>query len=238
MYKNLIIGMGEVGTALYRVLSQRDQVMCRDIQPADFSEVEVMHICIPYSPRFTSIVEEYIEQYDPQLIIVYTSTPVGTCEAIADDIVHSPVEGVHPNLDDSFRLFSRWLGSYDEGALQSASKFWYRFVREVITCKSSRYTEFLKLRSTSKYGVNLVWTDYEKKVADEIGMNFDMIKEYDAGYNKLYRDLGLFKYQRYILDPPEGVIGGHCVTENAALLDNQYPTPFLKAIKKMKGPSK
>ncbi len=233
MYKNLIVGAGEVGTALYNVLKDHDQTWVRDKEFRPFEEVEVLHICFPYSSRFISQVEDYIEAYAPELVIIYSTVPVGTCESINFDIVHSPVEGLHGNLEESFHMFTRWLGAEDEDALDQASRFWYRFTREVATCKSSRYTEFLKLRSTAKYGVNIVWADYEKKAADEIGMHYDMVKEYDSGYNKLYRDLGLFKYQRYILDPPDGFIGGHCIRPNAKILDNQFPSPLLKAIKRM-----
>jgi hypothetical protein len=240
MYRDLIIGTGEVGTSLFHTLAGHDQVFTKDIEPKEtISDIDVIHICFPYSHRFISQVKDYIEQYDPIFTIVYSSVPIGTCDSIGTDIVHSPVEGVHPKLEDSFYSFTRWLGCEDQETLESASRFWYRFVREVITCKSSRYTEFLKLRSTAKYGVNLVWADYEKQVADELGMNYDMVKEYDSGYNKLYRDLGLYKYQRYVLDPPEGFIGGHCVRPNAKLLDDQYPNPILKTIKRMnKGEAK
>lgn len=236
MYRNLVVGAGEVGTSLYQLLSNYDEVLLKDKAPQEgFSDIDVMHICFPYSSRFIEHVKNYIEQYDPGVTIVYSSVPVGTCESIGLGIVHSPVEGVHPKLEDSFEMFTRWLGCEDAEALDYAARFWYRFVREVATCKSSRYTEFLKLRSTAKYGVNLVWTDYEKEVADQIGMQMDLVKAYDEGYNKLYRDLGLFKYQRYVLDPPEGKIGGHCIRPNAELLDKQYPHPMLKAIKKKDG---
>lgn len=234
MYRNLIIGMGEVGTALYHTLADIDQTFARDKdQDTHFSNIDVMHVCFPYSARFIEYVQNYIEQYEPKLVIVYSSVPIGTCESISKSIVHSPVEGVHPQLDESFVLFARWLGAEDAQALDTAIRFWYRIAREVCSLKSSRFTEFLKMRSTAKYGVNLVWTDYEKKVADAIGMNFDALKGFDESYNKLYRDLGLFKYQRYILDPPNGEIGGHCIIPNAKILDKQYPNPMLKAIKKM-----
>lgn len=236
MYRNLVVGMGEVGSSLYRLLDEYDTTFVRDLEPKEsISEIDVMHICFPYSKRFVEQVKNYIEQYDPQITIVYSSVPVGTCESIGDEIIHSPVEGIHPLLEESFTKFDRWLGCVSDGALDFATRFWYRLAREVVTCKSSRYTEFLKLRSTAKYGVNLVWTDFEKEIADQIGMQFECVKAYDEGYNKLYRDLGLFKYQRYILDPPEGKIGGHCIRENAVLLNDQYPHPMLKAIKKMGG---
>lgn len=236
MYRNLIIGMGEVGTALYRVLAERDPAtFARDVETeAHFTKIDILHICFPYSNHFIDDVESYLEEYDPSLVIVYSSVPIGTCEIIGLEVVHSPVEGVHPELDRSFYYFPRWLGAEDEEALKAATKFWYRLAREVNTMKSSRYTEYLKLRSTSKYGINLVWTDYEKQAADSLGMDFGAVKGYDEGYNRLYRDLGLFQHQRYILDPPNGYIGGHCVVPNAALLDKQFPNPMLKAIKRMR----
>lgn len=232
--RHLVIGAGEIGKSVGAVLGKKLTVFMRDIDGPKFAKIDVLHIAFPYSETFTDQVRNYIEMYDPKLVIVYSTTPIGTCEKISKSVVHSPVEGRHPDLQKSIELGVRWIGVADPAAANQAVALWAPFVKVVRAVTSSAYTEVLKIRSTSKYGVNLVWTDYEKQITDLVGMDFDLIKQFDEDYNNLYYDLGYPEFQRYILDPPNGEIGGHCVTQNAELLDKQFPHPMLKAIKKMR----
>lgn len=235
--KSLVIGMGEIGTALYKVLNRSVVVSTRDMAETehDAGDVDILHISFPHSEGFVNEVKNYIEFYDPKLTIVYSTTPIGTCESISEQVVHSPIEGRHPELEESILVSPRWLGSSDPDMLEAAVQFWYPQVKVVRTMGSSRFTEFLKLRSTSKYGINLVWTDYEKSVADQLGMDFTALQNFDEDYNALYAKLGMPEFQRYILDPPEGHIGGHCVVPNAEILNGQYPFSMLDEIIKKKG---
>lgn len=234
---SLVIGMGEVGTALYKVLNRSKVVYARDLADTDHdhSEVRILHIAFPYTDNFVNDVSGYLELYAPDLVIVYSSVPIGTCEKIGDNIVHSPVEGKHPALEESILMSPRYLGCKDPLALEAAVQFWVPLAKILRTLPSASHTEFLKLRSTSKYGINIAWTDYEKKVADAIGMDFTALKNFDIDYNILYQQLGLPQFQRYILDPPNGQIGGHCVVPNAEALNEQFPSPMLEEVIKMRG---
>lgn len=233
--KNLVIGRGEIGKSIIEVLQESGQaVNSYDIvdgpEVLEQGELDILHIAIPYSVNFDNIVQTYFDYFSPTHIIVYSTVPIGTCERLG--VVHSPVEGRHPDLALSIRSTPRWLGT----SSQEERVFFNDFFRNQISLQtrlvaSADYTEFLKLRSTSRYGINLVFADYEKRVADEIGMDWELLKEFDRNYNKLYRELGVDWAQRYVLDPPEGKIGGHCVTPNARLLDEQFPSELLKMIK-------
>lgn len=237
---HLVIGEGEIGTSLYEVLHKArwsaGGVYVRDVAPVVIPEpqIHVLHIAYPYSETFSQTVLDYIEQYDPNLTIIYSTTPIGTCEKIGKNVVHSPVEGRHPDLAESIRRMPRWVGCEDPIAQEYAIAIWMSIVPTVRALHSSAHTEMLKLRSTSKYGVNLVWADYEKKLADLVGVEWEAVKAFDRDYNYLYDSMGYPDYQRYILDPPNGEIGGHCVVPNAELLDKQFPNPMLKMIKKFK----
>lgn len=230
--RHLVIGMGEVGNGVFSSLRDRYEVLARDADPVIISlKIDVLHIAIPYNDRFETSIGEYIELYNPSLTIVYSTVPIGTCERL--DVVHSPVEGRHPHIGLSILSSPRWLGTSNERLMQLAANVWEK-ITPLRKLPSANFTEWLKLRSTSKYGVSLVWADYEARVSKELGMDFSAIKLFDMDYNKLYERLGLPQFQRYILDEPNGHIGGHCVVPNAELLDNQYPNDMLKAIQGMK----
>jgi hypothetical protein len=231
---HLVIGMGEVGSAVYTTLYKYNDVQTLDITGLQEIElpIDVLHICIPHSKQFIAIVKDYIKQYSPKATIVYSTVPIGTCEAIGSQVAHSPVEGKHPRLADSMARFTRWIGCRNSATRRLVKEIW----ENIVDCKlvdSSRYTEALKLCSTSKYGINLVWADYTANLAKDLGMDYEFFKEFDEDYNRLYTKLHFPNFRKFVLDAPEGKIGGHCVVPNAELLDRQYPSKMLKMIKEM-----
>lgn len=226
--RHLIVGMGEVGNGLMKVLQGRYAVMARDKDPILVTDkIVVLHICIPWSDDFEKAVKGYMELYKPAVTIVYSTVPIGTCEKLK--VVHSPIEGKHPNLGLSIQNMARWIASSDEKQLAQAEDVWKEIV-PVRKLPNASWTEWLKLRSTSKYGINIAWADYEAKVTEELGMNFAAVKQFDLDYNNLYQRLGMLQFQRYILDPPKGKIGGHCVVPNAKVLNEQHPDKMLDLI--------
>lgn len=232
MTYNLVIGMGEVGQGLFDVLRGKYWAAGRDKEPVIITQkIDVIHICIPYSETFHADVEKYQKLYDPKLTIIYSSVPIGTSEKLG--AVHSPIEGKHPAIGLSIQNFARWLGCSDDKKLKVAVKLWEKII-PVRVLPSADFTEWLKLRSTSKYGLNIVWAQYEAEVSEKLGMDFAANKQFDMDYNGLYTRLGMHQFQRYVLDPPEGKIGGHCIVPNAEILDGQYPNDLLKKIVSMK----
>lgn len=229
MERSLVVGMGEIGKAVKAIFNdaQTLDLERRAIEPP----INIMHICFPYSAEFVDQVKAYANLYKPDHIIIYSTIAIGTTAQIPG-AVHSPVEGRHPKLEESIRKMRRWLGCNQEAEGRYFRYLFHKRGISSIVVPDPAFTEFLKLRSTSKYGINLVWADYEKSVADDLGMDFNLIKDFDKDYNQLYQQLGMDWAQRYILDPPAGKIGGHCVVPNAHILDEQYPSELLEQIRK------
>ena len=226
--KCVLVGMGEVGAAVYEVFNQHHLIDTYDVKDGDEKPAgpyEVLLVAIPYSPQFVDVVNAYRMAWHVRCTIVFSTVAIGTTRRIPG-AVHSPVEGKHPKLARSILLMPRWVGGKNDLALR-----FFRAARiEPKVLHKPEWTEWLKLRSTAKYGVNIEWTRYEGEVAKELDMDFALLKEFDAQYNALYQRLGLPQFSRYVLNPPQGNIGGKCVTQNARLLDSQYPNDFLKTI--------
>lgn len=228
----LVVGMGEIGSAVATNLGIH-KVFTLDANSEPITAIiDVMHICFPYTEDFVKEVKKYQRKYQPKLTIIYSTVPVGTTKNIKH-AVHSPVEGKHPRLTQSIKVGLRWIGYNDNEDKLLAQKIW----RPITLCESvpnSDWTEFLKLASTSKYGINIVWADYMNAVADFLKMPYEYVKEWDTEYNNLYRKLKMKHNRKYVLDPPHNKIGGHCVVSNAEILDKQFPNIMLKMIKAMK----
>ncbi len=230
--KCVLVGMGEVGKAVYEVFNQHHPIDTYDIRDSEkpVGPYEVLLVAIPYSEDFVDIVNAYRTEWRVRCTIIFSTVQIGTTRRIPG-AVHSPVEGKHPKLARSILLMPRWVGGKNDLALR-----FFRAARiEPKVVHKPEWTEFLKLRSTSKYGVNIEWTRYEGEVAKELGMDFSLVKEFDKDYNLLYLRLGMPQFSRYILEPPQGNLGGHCIVPNARLLDERYPGDFLKEIYREKG---
>lgn len=227
LIKAILIGYGQIGRAIYEVFGKHHDLDVYDImfKVKPQGTYDILLVAIPYSDRFVEIVNAYREEYGVQATIVFSTVAIGTTSRIPD-VVHSPVEGRHPNLTESMMLFQRWVGGYHESAHQFLIEAGFR----PTYLARPEFTEFLKLQSTSNYGVCIEYARYVKSVCDDLGMDYEAVKQFNRDYNDLYLDLDLPQFQRYILDPPIGPIGGTCVRPNARILDNQYPHIFLKEI--------
>jgi UDP-N-acetyl-D-mannosaminuronate dehydrogenase len=211
--KHLIIGHGEVGSGLHKVIGKS---LVWDLEgPATWdgeSHVDVIHICIPYSDKFDEIVEMYKEY--AELIIVHSSVPVGTCDRLK--VVHSPIKGVHPHLAKGIKTFAKPFGGKNA---QKAANIFKKLGVKTRAYKDARTTEALKLWETSQYGRLIM---LEKEVYEWCKKNkvdFDAVytqanKDYNEGYMKLGRPEVVRPYLKHV----DGPIGGHCVLPNAKLL--------------------
>lgn len=233
--RSLIIGLGEIGKAVQEVIGNYDEVSTYDInlpEESISSDIDILHICFPYSEEFVQFVKEYVALFKPWHIVVWATVPIGTTKQIKGAI-HSPVEGRHPELARSIKDMSRWIGANNKTEGEFFSGYFIRMYIHTRVVESSDFTEALKLLSTTEYGVNIEFARYKKQVAAGIGMDFDLTKEWNRDYNKLYHNLGMDWAQKYVLDAPVGTKGGHCVTPNAKLLYEQFPDELVKIVGEM-----
>ena len=238
---HLIIGLGEIGRSVQSLVSERESDtvygydMNDDVLPDISRELMVMHICFPYSDNFVKQVKEYSIKYQPRHILIWSTVAIGTTRLLKHNAVHTPVEGKHPDLRRSIQTMYRWLGSTSSSELNWFVVYFRDMGLRTRKIKNPETTEALKLLSTTKYGINIVFADYVKKVFDEIGSDFEDSKQWDKDYNELYWNLRMPQFQKFVLDAPEGKIGGHCIRENAAILQEDYDDDILDLILEMRG---
>lgn len=231
---HLIIGMGEVGKAVYDLFRfSNHKVLIRDKKPilTNPESVDVMHICFPFSDDFEKQVRDYIDMYSPVHVIIYSTVQITTTKNISPKAVHSPVEGKHPNLADSMRIHERWIGYNDKDEAFFFVNLFSELGLRTRKIENSDFTEALKLFSTAEYGINIVFADFKAKIAEIMGMDYELMKDWNIEYNKLYKNLGMEKrVQKFVLDAPDGKIGGHCVVSNAKILNKIFIHPMLQQI--------
>lgn len=224
---HLVIGhRGQVGSALMTVLASRYDVEGID-QDDDIDDglFDVIHVCLPWSEQFTSIVAEDIGDYlrGGGLVIIHSTVPVGTSAALG--AVHSPIRGVHPELVRHIKEFPKFVGG--SRAEEAAELFEACGIKTIVTERSDT-TEALKLWDTLYLGWNLLYQKEMKRWCDAHDIDFAIAyTQANQTYNDSYSMLGMTHVVRPVLKWMPGPCGGHCVCANAELLDSELATIFL-----------
>lgn len=224
--RHIIIGTGEVGTAIFLILDNGENDVTGIDKGSGVEGIfDVMHVCIPYSEKFVEIVTEYRKRYSPDLVIIHSTVPVGTSDELG--AVHSPVRGVHPNLEQGIRTFPKYFGGEHAGA---AAEIFEQLGLKCVKTSDARNTEAMKLWDTTYYGWNIAFMHAVRAYCDEHGLDFDLVyTEANESYNEGYYLLGRNDVQRPVLKYMQGKIGGHCVIPNCHLLGGDVANFILSA---------
>lgn len=221
--KTLIIGYGEIGRALEKVLAPVYNVHVQDLNlNPKIKHAHIMHICFPYSKTFVRDVKKYKQKYNPKYTIIHSTIPVGISKKC--DAFYSPVRGIHPHLEQSLKTFIKYCAP--------KNKFLEKYFTDadvpVEMVDSRESLEAMKLYCTTLYGLNIIAEKEMWSFCKKYKLDFDLVyTKSNQTYNEGYLKLGFPQYTRYVLNHREGKIGGHCVIPNCDLLN----TPIAKFIK-------
>lgn len=214
--RHLVAGAGEVGTALAQVLRDgHADVTVRDIDAVE-CRVDVLHVCFPWSATFVDDVTRYATEHHAGLVIVHSTVPVGTCDR--NGWVHSPVRGSHPDLAAGIATFTKHFGG--SRAVEAAAIFTQLGV-SVAVHERAADCEAGKLWELIQFGVQIRVEKAIHEWCADHGLDFDVVYTQMAeSYNDGWTCLGHRRFVRPVLTHVPGPIGGHCVTQNASLIDH------------------
>jgi hypothetical protein len=213
--QSIIIGAGEIGTALHKIIGGEivDRIEGNFSNPIHY---DIIHIAFPYTEEFESEVKRYQQLFKAKHTVIHSTCPVGTCSKLG--AISSPVNGIHPHLEQSLRTFIKFLG----GSNDEVNDYFRRAGFKIYTFDKPETTELMKLMCTTFYGVCLEYVKDLKEQCDKYGVPFEAWTLWTNNYNKGYTKLGHPQYYRPNLTPPQGKIGGHCVLPNAKLIKTKF----------------
>lgn len=221
--KNLVIGLGEIGSAIQEILE------CEGHDPFKNKiaegQYDVIHICLPYNKNFIKIVKEYQKIFSPKLTIIHSTVPIGTNDKLKS--VASPCRGIHPYLKEGIITFDKGFGG-EYG--KEASLIFKDKLKGNPIYADNRSIEAGKLWCTTQYGLNIILEKEIYKYCKENNLDFNIVYTlWNKSYNEGYEKLGCPQFKKYILEHREGKIGGHCVLPNLPLLKGKIAN-FIKKI--------
>ena len=223
--KTLIVGKGEIGTALGKVLADYEPIFL-DFQldlhlyAGDYvskNPIDILHVCFEYSDNFIKSVKSYQKIFKPKYTVIHSTVPIGIsgkCKAI-----HSPVIGIHPHLESGVRTFVKFFGGKQASEV---ADYFRRVGLKVYLFDKSETTELMKIADTTFYGVCIEYTKEVKKLCEKYKVPFEAWTIWTENYNKGYKELGYPEFTRPNLVPIDKKIGGHCVLPNARILESKF----------------
>ena len=221
----VVVGLGEVGKPLFEIMKTRHQVFGVDIdQSASISQCDVMHICFPFrDKRFVAQVVEYIGHYQPTLTIVNSTVPPGVTRRIAEEsgasVVNSPIRGKHARMREEMLHYTKFIGALTPESGARALEHFESVGMRTTLLRSPEATEIAKLTETTYFGVMIAWAQEVERYCKALGADYDEVVSF-------YEEIKFFPPVKYF----PGVIGGHCVMPNIAILLDKFPSDLLQAI--------
>lgn len=227
---DLIVGFGEIGKSLYKILRKKYTVNILDIEPEAIvtHDVNVMHVCFPYTASFVKEIKRYRKMYKPAYIVIHSTVPIGTSKKL--ECFYSPVRGVHPHLEKSLQIFIKYLAPNNKYLVNY-------FKNAGIKIKSSADTnslEAMKLYCTTVYGMNIIIEKEIWNFCKTNGLDFNTVyTDCNLTYNDGYKKLGFPQFSKYVLKHVDGKIGGHCIIPNCKLLNTDSARFIARQNKKL-----
>lgn len=242
MERVLVIGLGEVGLPIYRIIKESKQYLVYGIdlnndmmkginQGKIPKRMDIIHICIPCSnvKNFIYIVSKYAKQYKPYLLIVNSTVPPKTTEQLSKKcpcaIANSPIFGTHKSKNYMMWEIKRWtklIGGIDNESSEMAKEHFGKLGIKTYVVKSPVESELIKVFETTYAGWMITFFQEFHRIAEAFGADFDEIVGRIAQIHKWTNNKPIWY--------PD-VIGGHCIMQNIELILSCYETDFLKLIK-------
>jgi UDP-N-acetyl-D-mannosaminuronate dehydrogenase len=240
--KVLIVGLGEVGQALFELFEESGKfdVYGLDVDEARMRKVagdretpktiDVMHICYRCTEQesFLQTSLEYLKNITPKLAIIDSTVPPSTTQKIYElckcSIVYSPIRGMHESLESmkrDIRFWTKYVGGTTKEATEAAQKHFEKLGLKVKILKGPVEAELAKLFETTYRAWMIVCFQEMHRISRHYGADFDDVVD-------MLEDVHRLRLNKPLHYP--GVIGGHCLIPNTELLLSVYDSEFLRLI--------
>lgn len=229
----LVVGLGEVGSALYDVISEsgKFEVFGYDIDPARAKHrleeisrpIDYLHVAIPFkeSEGFINIVWKYIKAFSPRAVFIHSTVALGTSRKVYErcgiPVAYTPIRGKHPNLRRHILFWPKWVAVIpNDNELMSEIRSHLESIGfKVRVSGSPESLELAKLWETVYRAVMIVAWQEVHRVARKFGADIAEVAEFVAEVHEVLRDRPVY-YPDYI--------GGHCLIPNTKILNGVHPS--------------
>tara|TARA_B100001750_G_scaffold240033_1_gene249057 strand:- start:783 stop:1535 length:753 start_codon:yes stop_codon:yes gene_type:complete len=239
MKKDVVVGIGEIGKPILKLLSKNNTVVGFDLNPdlVDQKKIErykklqtsFLHIAIPVTDKFINNVLKLNKKFKPECIVIHSTIKPGTTKTLQKKlsipVIYSATRGVHKRMIRDLKRYTKFFAiSTNAPRYKWASSRFTKLMKECgIKTKKMSKPETLELAKiicdTSYLGWLVNYAQLSNIIAIKHGVNYDEMWSFS---DEIHRFLG----NRPKMFP--SFIGGHCVIPNIDLLHNQTLTLIKK----------
>jgi UDP-N-acetyl-D-mannosaminuronate dehydrogenase len=186
--------------------------------------VDLLHVCYPAEiADFVGTTAGYVKRYHPEIVVIHSTVPVGTTRAVQAvvpvAVVHSPVRGKHARMEEELVRYTKFIGTSDPGTAARVERYFQEAGMRTRSLESPEATEVAKLTETTYLGLLIAFAQDVDRMARQVGVPYEAIASF-------YEEIGYLPATGFF----PGIIGGHCVMENIALLKRLHGSNLLEAI--------
>ena len=229
--KDVVAGLGEIGRPILQLISKGTTTLGYDKNPKlntksskKFSSLETnfLHICIPFSGKFTSNVVALNKKYNPKGIVIHSTISPGTTKKLQSKmsipIIYSATRGVHKRMLYDLKRYTKFFAiESDAPKAKWATKTFSNLMKKCkVKTKKMLNPKTLELAKiivdTSYYGWLINYAQISNIIAKKHGVDYDEMWSF---VDEIHKYLG----NRPKMYP--GFIGGHCIIENLDLINNE-----------------
>ena len=230
--KDVVVGLGEIGTPILKLLSKNNIVVGFDINPnlMDKKKFEkyknhktsFLHIAIPVTDKFIRNVLNTYKKFHPECIVIHSTIKPGMTEKLqqklSTPIIYSATRGVHKRMIHDIKRYTKFFAMSSNAPRKKwASSKFVKLMKDCgIKTKRMSKPETLELAKiicdTTYLGWLISYAQLSNLLAKQYGANYDEMWEFS---DEIHAILG----NRPKMYP--GFIGGHCVIPNLDLVNNQ-----------------
>jgi len=252
MKKDVVAGLGEIGSAILKLLSKKQVTVGYDLDKKLVDESKLkkyqdtttsfLHIAIPVTPKFDSNLLKLCKKFKPECVVIHSTIGPGTTERIQKKlkmpVIYSATRGVHKRMMYDLKRYTKFFAiSKKAPKKQWAIKTYSGKMKNCgVKTRQMSKPETLELAKiicdTSYLGWLVNYAQLSNKIAIEHGVDYDEMWSFSDEIHKL---LG----NRPKMYP--GYIGGHCVIPNLKLINdstlsiiNDMNNRYAKKLKKTK----
>jgi len=240
MKKDVVAGLGEIGSPILKLLSKKElavgydlnkkQMNTKKFKKLELFQTRFLHIAIPITKKFNSNVIEMCKKFQPECIVIHSTISPGTTEKLQKKleipVIFSATRGVHKRMLKDLKRYTKFFAISKTAPRKTWAISQYQLTMKKCGIKTQKMStpETLELGKilcdTSYLGWLINYAQLTNMIATRYGVNYDEMWKFSEEIHEL---LG----NRPKMYP--GFIGGHCVIPNLDLVKNET----LDTIKKL-----
>ena len=232
MKKSIVVGLGEVGSSMHKLLSKKTITIGYDVDQKLMNQKKFkrcenyktlfLHICIPFSKKFMPNVQKLIKKFEPEIVVIHSTISPSTTTTLQSKlkipVLYSPTRGVHKRMLYDLKRYTKFFTIPSNAPKKkfAVNEFIKIMKQAGIKTKKISKPETLELGKilcdTSYLGWLINYAQLSNMIAIQYNVNYDEMWTFS---DEIHKFLG----NRPKMYP--GYIGGHCVIPNIDLIHNQ-----------------